>query len=659
MNNDASSRVALSILLICTLALIACSDTPAALPPVSMPPVSPTPVATPAPPRPEVRAPQTAAPLTPLGVVVHVPGYAGSAELALFDAADQPAGLYPLLLENGTATLQVLPRGGLGLQRAEVRTTTGNLLHATPLFTLDAHTTIITGQPRIDEIYPRVRRFMQQCVLDYTLDGSSVRGYRSPDNPLLWLRDHTYQGRGFRYFETDVVSLVEAFRRAQRPDGSLPDFLARPGVADTAGRKQVEADVEYLFVMAVYDAWQITGDDTLLQRNLEPLRRALRYSMSDPLRWDAERGLVKRPFTIDTWDFEYGPTTRDPTTGRPAPRHWIDDQTIWGIFHGDNTGLAAALRLMAQIERRVGDAALAEAWHTAAAEIMQRLNDLSWNGSFYYHHVPLEPFVVPGVDTTRQLSLSNALALNRDVLRRQQGRAIVEEYFRRSEQRGTAFAAWYSIDPPFPPGSYGLAGRPGENPGEYVNGGIMPLVGGELARGAFRYGAERFGFDILHRYHFLISSTNATYLWYYPAGNPGISGVDTLPTDGWGASAMLAALIEGAAGIEDRGALLRDVRISPRWAATDDIRQAYVVARYAASNAYLAYRWELGNNTLRFNYTGTLEQSTLRLLLPNGIRDVATVTLNGMAQPYTVEERYGSFYLTLETNEQGELRLTW
>src|SRR5207249_8077083 len=136
--------------------------------------------------------------------------------------------------------------------------------------------------------------------------------------------------------------------------------------------------------------------------------------------------------------------------------------------------------------------------------------------------------------------------------------------------RRPAFAEWYSIDPPFPPGSYGLGGRTGERPGEYANGGIMPLVGGELARGAFESGAERYAFDILARYDHLIRTTGKSYLWYYPAGNPGISGPETLPTDGWGASAMLGALVEGAAGVQDQGARYGEVRLSPRWSYAGD-----------------------------------------------------------------------------------------
>jgi len=57
-----------------------------------------------------------------------------------------------------------------------------------------------------------------------------------------------------------------------------------------------------------------------------------------------------------------------------------------------------------------------------------------------------------------------------------------------------SFAEWYSIDPPFPDGIFGeekiVAGA-------YCNGGIMPLVGGELARAAFEHGFEEYGLEQL------------------------------------------------------------------------------------------------------------------------------------------------------------------
>jgi hypothetical protein len=360
------------------------------------------------------------------------------------------------------------------------------------------------------------------------------------------------------------------------------------------------------------------------------------------------------------WDFSYGPTTRDPSNGKPAPRHWIDDQTIWGIFHGDNTGLAHALDLLALAEERVGDPAEALRRRSQGDAIKDNLRELSWNGRFFTHFVPLTPFEPAGVDPATQLSLSNTYALNRDVLRAKQGRAIVEEYFARGARRpADVFAEWYSIDPPFPAGSYGLNGRPGEKPGEYVNGGIMPLVGGELARGAFRHGAERYAFDILDRYYFLISTTNATYLWYYPAGNPGISGVDTLATDGWGASAMLAALIEGAAGIEDRGVRYDRARISPRWSATDDVRSVRAVAHYKVSDGYTAYRWEQNERKITLTFTGSGDVFELRLLLPASVKAVMSVQLNQAPATYELRDVFGSQYVVLDSTVGGVLEVTW
>jgi hypothetical protein len=206
-----------------------------------------------------------------------------------------------------------------------------------------------------------------------------------------------------------------------------------------------------------------------------------------------------------------------------------------------------------------------------------------------------------------------------------------------------------------------MADGKGERPGEYVNGGQMPLVGGELARGAFRVGAERYGFDILARYSFLIRQTAASYLWYYPAGNPGKSGPQTLATDGWGASAMLGALIEGAAGIEDQSERYQDVRVSPRWVAADDVRAARVVARYAASDGYIAYRWRRAASGLTLDFTGSGERATLRLLLPpDKIDKVALVTLDGVRQPLKIETIFGSRYVVVEARQlSGRVELTW
>ena len=606
------------------------------------------------------RAHVLVAPLEQVSIVVRIPGYSGPAELHLYDVALRLTGSSSFEVVDGLATVAVVARGRLGPQWAMALVDDQLAGVRQALFTLDAQTLLQTGDAELDPLYPRLQALMNQAAISYQLNGRTIRGYRSPDNPLLWLRDHVYQGRGFRYFENDLTSALDAFRDAQLPDGSLPDVLDYPERFVTAFRKEVESDLEFLYVQGVYEAWQATGDDNWLQSHLASMRRALSYITSDPLRWDATRGLVRRPYTIDMWDFSYGPTTISPD-GKPAPRHWIDADTIWGTFHGDNTGLAYALELMARIETQLGEPDRAAAWREQRRALMDRLNQLSWNGSFFTHFVPEDPNVRPaGVDPLSQLSLSNAYALNRELLDLRQGRAIVEAYYaRRAFDR--AFAEWYAIDPPFPTGSFGMAGGKGENPGEYTNGGIMPLVGGELARGAFRFGAESYGFDILRRYAALTRLTGASYLWYYPDGRPGIQGPNTIPTDGWGAGAMIGALLEGAAGFSGYGSRFAELQLSPRWSAEAGFREVRATVRYAASDGYAAYHWRREPTTLRLSLTSSAAETTLRMLLPaEAVAQPLQVTLDGKPVSAQIELLLNSSYLLLTLpGGDAELIVSW
>ena len=107
--------------------------------------------------------------------------------------------------------------------------------------------------------------------------------------------------------------------------------------------------------------------------------------------------------------------------------------------------------------------------------------------------------------------------------------------------------------------------------------------------------------DILRRYHALIAERGETYLWYFPDGRPASVETSTSPeaqpTDGWGSSAMLYALVEGLAGVEDRGdGASTRVRLAPRWAAAD-VDEAEVAVGYAASGARVGYRYERDGGT--------------------------------------------------------------
>lgn len=566
---------------------------------------------------------------------IEVPGITdGPVDVIVFDAQHREIARIPATSTAGVVRVEVVPQGAVGQATVAVLRDQRPVLDPVPLYELDPQSTVQTDDPVYTAIYTQTVQFIRQSMRSYPLNSKVIRGYRSPDNPLLWLRDHVYQGRGFRYFETDVTSLLEAFRDAQRPDGSLPDWVDMPELGVKAGRKEVESDLEFLYVQGIYEAWQMSGDQDWMLSMLPSARRAMTYITSDPLRWNAELGLVRRPYTIDMWDFEYGDTTTNPETGKPAPRHWIDDKTVWGIFHGDNTGVISALRMLATMEVMARNEAAADAYHAQADAMQTRLLKLSWNGNFFTHFVPEDPnWRAPGVDMAAQLSISNAYALNRGILRKQETQFVLNSYYARGQSRPDVVLPWFSMDPPFPAYAYGMAGRKGELPGEYVNGGIMPLVGGELARAAFRNDYEPFGFDTLRHYAVLVQRFGGSYLWYYPNGQPGISGPDTVPYDGWGASAMLAALMEGAAGIYDIAYRYDVAQVVPRWVFDPAVRSAYVVARSAASDGYVAYQWQRSDRRITLQITGSGTQ--LKLLIPLPAEAPAQVRVEIDGEPQT------------------------
>lgn len=530
------------------------------------------------------------------------------------------------------------PEGALGEHIVHIIYDTNLEIQA--CFQLDCEMSIRTDTGEFDGLYPQIKGFMAYDTLGIDIDGKRVYGYRSPDSPMIWIRDHAHQMKGFRYFEEDVVSAVEFFLDHQMPDGSIYDFVGKDG---SCKRVEVEADVEYLVVEAAFRVWQITGDLEWVEKYLPRLDAALRYTMTSPLRWAEDYGLVKRAFTIDTWDFAYT-GGKEPATGQ------IRDNEPFCIMHGDNTGFAQACNMLAALYEECNQVEKAEYWREVSSKVIENLNKHCWNGKFYTHQVHIDPVEVKGVDESRQLSLSNTYGMNRGVVDHQRCVSIIREYMERRETTD-AFAEWFSIDPPFPEGAFGHKRL---IPGAYVNGGIMPLVGGELARATFDHGFEKYGVDILRRYRNMIEKTGETYLWYFPTGEPSSKETSTspeaLPTDGWGSSAMLYAFIEGLCGVVDLYARFQKVKIAPRWDIAT-VRQAQVRVCYGASPAYVAYEWEhvLEKRKYLLKITSLADSIHLELLLPQEVTPTHVIC-NGQilsADNYCIKDIEGSAYVKL------------
>lgn len=480
-----------------------------------------------------------------------------------------------------------------------------------------------TGSGLWDAFPERIAGFLQADLFELVIDGMNVRGLRTPDTPALWIRDYSDMLRAGRFVEADVTSVVDAFASSQAASGRVFDYVTTVPEKVPCERENwekwvrvpVEADVEYRFVKAAYLAWQATGNAAWIERRLPALEAAMTYTRTHPWRWDEKHGLVKRPYTIDTWDFDY-------TAGR---NDWLNfavtDDTYWGISHCDNSGFYESSRLLAELYRTFGRDDAAERWEREADGVRRRANELLFNGRFYRHFHKLTPVDIPGVDEEAQLSLSTPAAVNRGLAGHDEAVAILEEYRRRGRE-SDAFAEWFAIDPPFPDGIFGDEKL---KAGAYVNGGIFPLVGGELARAAFAHGFEGYGLETIERYRRMIEETGETYLWYFPDGTPSTietsTSPDAQPTDGWGSSAMLVGFLEGLCGIHDAAYSFRRVDLAPRWVAAGEQR-ARVHVSYEASGAGFAYEYQhdAAASKIRLMVEAADAEVRLHLLLPSGTR---------------------------------------
>ena len=372
-------------------------------------------------------------------------------------------------------------------------------------------------------IYARLARRVWNCLAssgESGTGGSVVEG-RLHRWCVCWLRDHAYTLKAQRHFWSDVTSGTDLFLARQRPDGMVWDDIHRNGSGApswfgealggryheylddgkwTMRRIPVEADVEYIAVEAVHHGWKAGGDDAWMASCLPALEKAIAYCESSPLRWSRSHGLVKRAYTMDSWDFKH---PAKAIGGGGDHRCLAARKQPFFLFHGDNSGVYAAHVRLAEMHGALGHAADAARHQRAAAALRRRANRLLWKDPIYAHMVPERP--MPGLkqrvgDDDRRISLSLPYTINRGLPDHGMAVRIIDEYRRRRQaKRRESFAEWWAMDPMYLGEQWGDGNEAHQSVGDYMNGGISPLVAGELARAAFAHGREDYGGDILRR----------------------------------------------------------------------------------------------------------------------------------------------------------------
>ena len=465
-----------------------------------------------------------------------------------------------------------------------------------------------------------------------------------------WIRDHVHVMKAMRHWEYDKASFLNFIIDTQREDGQYYEMIKQlddkhwsfvnedcyviyPDDNLALIRLELEADIEYLVVEGAVYHYKTTGDDEWLKRVLPRLEKGIRYVTSDPKRWDSERGLVKRPFTIDTWDFTPLPDSHE--------NRRIEPHTPMSVMHGDNSGVYQAMRQLAWLNRRLGNEAAAEEWEARAEVMRENMFKYLWNGKFFIHQLHLNHEGVDGKENER-LSLSNTYDINRGVTDLAQARSIIEEYRRRRETT-SLFAEWFSIDPPYEQFA-------NFKKGNYVNGSVSPFTAGELAKAAFNNGYEEYGWDIIRRFMKLVERDGTSYFLYYPDSSPQPHGGPSA----WGAAAFISAVDEGLAGIVDTGVNYDELLFSPKFPVTHYTELRYLTG-YEVSGALVDVRYILTHEGMRYDVHSPARKIKAQLLLPAG-KKCKKLLLNGTEAPFSVEKRGDSLYVGADTAADGSIR---
>jgi len=378
-------------------------------------------------------------------------------------------------------------------------------------FQVDARTHLEDQGGLFQDLFAILNKTMR-C---YSPDGTGSIQWRGKTyrHFVHWILDHSHTAKGMQYFDSVTAGLADLFREAQKKNGMIWSFAfpeAEGSYHESAyapfgyawsdggvlfGRQPVENHNEANFVDTVYLAWKGSGDDAWMAGNLDAAVRALDYSATDRARWSAQYRLLKRGYTIDSWDFQ--PEDQYLVRFRLGTAQMIDpERTQFGVFFGDNTAYAQACDQLAEMLQHSGRAQDAAKYRQRAAEIRRRLTELSWNGRFFTHHVAEDTGLKRdlGVDEKSQIAMSNAYSINRGIPH-EQCVAILRTYqdLREHLPPGSP-GEWYAIYPPFERGF----GKDSQK-WQYMNAGVHGHAAGELARGAFEHGFERYGADILRR----------------------------------------------------------------------------------------------------------------------------------------------------------------
>lgn len=455
-----------------------------------------------------------------------------------------------------------------------------------------------------------------------------------------WLRDHIHELKAFKHWDYELKEYLDFIIKNQDEKGFfyemvqdnnnyhchiMPEefMLHLPESKLTFVRLEVEADIEYLVVEGAVAVYKVTGDEKWIKSVLPALERAIDYMTSDEKRWSTEYGVVKRGFTIDTWDFM--DTEKDI--------RYLSDDTPMSVMHGDNSGVYQAMIQLSLLNERFGNTKKAEEWKNRAAQLKENVDKLCWNGIFYTHQVHLNHVGIDDNENIR-LSLSNTYDINRGFTTDEQSKCIINEYQKR-RKTNDCFAEWFTVDPPYKKFKLYEAGS-------YINGSISSLTAGELAKAAFNNGEDAYGWDIIKRLIRLVDENDELFFMYNPKTAENAGGGPS----GWGAASVLSAIEEGLFGIVDNGVCFDKMSFSPSVAITEYNEIKYITG-YKVSHTFVEMHYIRNHTCETYTLRCPSDEINCHILVSNGFIP-RKVSLNGKEIPFRTISDGNSTYIDFD-----------
>ncbi len=402
--------------------------------------------------------------------------------------------------------------GAAGMQKISLTNAKGGLV-ATAQFNLRAVTSINDGE-KFSSLFTMLQKGMisenGKEYFEFKRNDSSYKCY------VPWDLDNSNVMNGKQYFLPYGNGLTDLLKATQRKDGMIWSFVdtdAGMGNADyfetaykSIGFFEKEKDIflvrqpvdnhsDYCYVNMFYKHWKASGNNEWMKQTVASAALALDYCYNDSIRWSKRFQLLKRPYCIDSWDFQVDDEYTPPAPVSPT-MVIVPGKTKYGIFFGDNTGYYEACNQLAEMYEYLHENNKAAIYRDRGAAILKNLLQLSWNGKYFTHFIEEDSTVIRhlGVDEKSQIAQGNMYSLNRG-LPTEINKAIIKTYLSLKENLPVGSPGeWYAIYPPFEKG-FGSHNQKWQ----YMNGGIAGHAMGELARGAYENGYEEYGSDILLR----------------------------------------------------------------------------------------------------------------------------------------------------------------